>query len=414
MVWLIVLAAVAVPLAVFVAAAFIHSKVLIRKHPFTLFYEKRSTNEDYCVYEHFPEQLIRIVLAIEDSSFFSHKGISIRSIVRTAIYDIKHGRFDFGASTITQQLAKNLYFGFYPSIYRKLCEMFISFSLEKKFDKQTILELYLNSIYFDNGKYGITEAADYYFGVSPSDLNLNQCFILVSVLPIAGIYNPLVCPEQFYRWLHNNAKSLYRRGIISAEEMEIINAHSPLCLDEKICKADSHTERYTKHGPMINERYGPFPEISDEEKFIICTVCGEAYKANSAVHKSIANVIMNRIGVKEWSRYKTASDIIKHTGFDAYSFGSVHFKTAQEYFKLRDGSNKRIEKIANEIITVIRKQEADITNGCVIFYSPLRFRINCIRKKQYGVKVPNWNFDLIEKVHIRGCAGDFAFFRYIE
>lgn len=376
-------------------------------------YRKRAAEKDFCSITAMPSHLVRILVLIEDFSFYKHHGISPKAILEALWLDLKNGRIGFGGSTITQQICKNLYFGYKASFLRKLSEMGKAIQMERKLTKDRILELYLNCVYFDNGTYGITEAARFYFDEAPSELTFRQCFFLISLLPVVGKYNPLAHPTEFYKYMMNNAKALRRKGLITDEEMNEVRFRGPECLDERLRKPDENTWKYAEHGPLINERYGPFPAIREEEKAVICTVCGEAFHASDAVQKAIAHVIMNRIGVREWSRYQTSEDIAKYSGFDAYRFRNKYFRRAETYLDERFGDEK-YERVIRNVLPVLRNEEEDFTRGCVMFYSPCRYRYDQLRAGKYKQKVPNWDFSLLEKVRFPGLRGDFAFFRYSD
>ena len=341
-------------------------------------YRERAAEMDFCSLTDMPSHLVRILILIEDFSFMKHHGIQPKAILEALWLNIQAGKIGFGGSTITQQICKNLYFGFDTSFRRKLSEMMMTLSMEKSLSKQQILELYLNCVYFDNGTYGITEAARFYFDETPAELTFRQCFMLISLLPVVGKYNPLVYPEEFYRYMMNNAAALHRKQLISDEEMAEVRFRGPECLDEKLRKPDENTKKYAVHGPLINERYGPFPAIYEEEKIAICTVCGEAFHAADAVQKAIAHVIVNRIGYREWSYCHTAEDIAKYTGFNACELRSKHFQDAETYLEERCG-DERFERVIRNVLPVLRKEEEDFTGGCVLFYSPWRYWLDQMR-----------------------------------
>ena len=110
-----------------------------------------QTKEDSATLEQLPEDYIDAVLAVEDKRFYRHPGIDPIAICRALYHDILAGAYVEGGSTITQQLAKNQFFTQDKKISRKVAEMFMAFEIEKVYDKKTILELYLNSIYFGFG-----------------------------------------------------------------------------------------------------------------------------------------------------------------------------------------------------------------------------------------------------------------------
>ncbi len=152
-----------------------------------LFIENRTPLE---LHQISPE-LIRAVLAAEDSAFYQHGGIRIGSIMRALWTDVVEGGKVQGASTITQQLARNLFLTHEKSITRKAKEIIIAMRLEKLFPKDKILELYLNTINFGRGAWGAETAARTYFDKSAKDLDLAQSAILAGLIANPGRYNPL-------------------------------------------------------------------------------------------------------------------------------------------------------------------------------------------------------------------------------
>ncbi|MBQ3586695.1 MAG: PBP1A family penicillin-binding protein, partial [Synergistaceae bacterium] len=134
--------------------------------------------------------IIRAVIAAEDSAFYQHGGIRIGSILRALWTDIVEGGKIQGASTITQQLARNLFLTHEKSITRKAKEIIIAMRLEKLFPKDKILELYLNTINFGRGAWGVETAARTYFDKSARDLDVAQSAILAGLIANPGRYNP--------------------------------------------------------------------------------------------------------------------------------------------------------------------------------------------------------------------------------
>ena len=135
--------------------------------------------------------LVRAVLAAEDSAFYQHGGIRIGSILRALWTDVVEGGKVQGASTITQQLARNLFLSHEKSITRKAKEIIIAMRLEKLFPKDKILELYLNTINFGHGAWGAETAAHTYFDKPAKDLDLAESAALAGLIANPGRYNPL-------------------------------------------------------------------------------------------------------------------------------------------------------------------------------------------------------------------------------
>lgn len=133
-------------------------KNAIDEIPLTEKVESIRKKENYTKIEEVPQIYIDAVISVEDHRFYKHGGIDIIAIVRAAINDIKAMSFVEGGSTIPQQLSKNIYFTQEKEITRKIAEVFMAFELEKNYEKDEILELYLNTSYYGDGYYTIKEA----------------------------------------------------------------------------------------------------------------------------------------------------------------------------------------------------------------------------------------------------------------
>lgn len=136
--------------------------------------------------DYFKEQIIKS----EDKRFRLHFGIDPLAIIRAIKNDLLAGSFVEGGSTITQQLAKNMYFDFDKNFERKVAEVFVAFHLEKDYTKDEILEMYLNCIYFGENCYGIKEAANHYYGAVPESISKAQADSLVITIKCPNLYNP--------------------------------------------------------------------------------------------------------------------------------------------------------------------------------------------------------------------------------
>ncbi|UUX52081.1 PBP1A family penicillin-binding protein [Nisaea acidiphila] len=142
-----------------------------------------------------PESLVQALVATEDRRFFSHFGIDPISIARAAVVNLQAGRTVQGGSTLTQQLAKNVFLSAERSYSRKIQELLLAFWLEHRFSKQEILAIYLNRVYFGAGAYGVDAAARKYFGRPVEDLTAYQSAMLVGLLKAPSRYNPAVDRE---------------------------------------------------------------------------------------------------------------------------------------------------------------------------------------------------------------------------
>jgi penicillin-binding protein 2A len=140
--------------------------------------------------------VVHALISTEDRNFYNHHGFDIKGIARAALRMVVNRSAEGGGgSTITQQLAKNAYLSLDQTFSRKAKELFLAIEIEKKYSKDEILEMYLNSSYFGNGVWGIQDASLKYFGVNASDLTVGEAATLVGMLKGPSIYNPIDHPE---------------------------------------------------------------------------------------------------------------------------------------------------------------------------------------------------------------------------
>ena len=238
---------------------------LLKKRPPLTLYESRRAQPDFVPLEKIPEKQILLILRQEDRVFYEHPGYNMELIRRAWKTNLQEKRIVRGGSTITQQLAKNLYLRFTKTFLRKATELLIALTLERELGKDRILELYVNIIYFGNGVYGISDAAGFYFGKDVKALSLNQ-MIMLSLLPQAPTAgNPIQHPEVFERLRNRNLSLLrqYEPQLITAEEEADILSHDAAHLDPELRKQDDFTRSYPQTVPMINERFGPLSGRAD-------------------------------------------------------------------------------------------------------------------------------------------------------
>ena len=152
--------------------------------------DKVRNNDSYIKLEDVPENFAAAVVQSEDKRFYKHGAIDMISIGRAVYHNVKELSFAEGGSTITQQLAKNLYFSFDKKLERKVAEVFVASDMEQLLTKDEILELYLNVAYFGEGCYGLKEAANHYYDSTPMDLSSQQVAALVFTLKSPNYYNP--------------------------------------------------------------------------------------------------------------------------------------------------------------------------------------------------------------------------------
>jgi len=184
---------------------------------------------------------IAAVLAREDSRFYEHKGIDWRGILRALVRDILSGSAKEGASSITQQLARNSLPLGGRTISRKLLEAMVALRIERQFTKQQILELYVNRIYFGNGCYGVETASQSYFGKSAAQLNLPEAALLAGLIRGPNRFSPLKNPEG----------AAEQRNVV-LDRLVALKKLSPAQAEEaKRAKISTHPKRL----PFIQENY---------------------------------------------------------------------------------------------------------------------------------------------------------------
>lgn len=150
---------------------------------------------DYVKYKEFPKNLIDAVTSTEDRRFFKHSGVDIQGLVRAFFVNLFAGHVVQGGSTITQQLAKNVYLSHERTLKRKIQELALALYLENKFTKEQILTMYLNRIYMGSGNYGVDAAAKSYFGKNIKDINLYEAAILAGLIKAPSRYSPSNNPK---------------------------------------------------------------------------------------------------------------------------------------------------------------------------------------------------------------------------
>ena len=185
-----------------------------------------------------PHHLIRCLMAAEDSRFYEHKGVDYIGIVRAVWLNFRAGATTQGASTITQQLARNAFDLRERSVQRKLTEAFLARRIEQHFTKSEILELYLNRIFFGPGAYGIRSAARRYFGKQPKDLTLEECATICGLVKSPVRLSPLRNPEESLKARNHVLDRMREESMLTVEECEGLKA-KPL-----VTKPDPLVTRY--------------------------------------------------------------------------------------------------------------------------------------------------------------------------
>ncbi len=321
-------------------------------------------------YESIPEKVINSFLSAEDKNFFSHPGIDAKGIIRAVFKNLKNiaqnKRLE-GASTITQQVAKNFLLTNEVSLKRKVKEAILAFRIERAYTKKRILELYLNQIYLGQGTYGIAAASLEYFDKSIKDLNYSEAALLAALPKAPSKYNPYRYPDlaKFRRNLV--IKNLADNGFISKKEFK---AFTDLKLNLKkrkieiVNEANSYTEEVRR---IVKKIYG-FEKLYSQG-LSISTPLNINYQiqALKSLRKGIEDYdrrrgwrgpITNKIKNKKWeskiSQFKLDPTL-------NWNFAEVNYlDESQIKFKLIDEKRKNLEGtlLINDIKWTLRSNKS--------------------------------------------------------
>lgn len=193
------------------------------EQPMTTTIHSIQDNASYTPISLINENFIDAILAIEDPHFYTHRGIRIAKIAEAVITDIIHFDYVMGGSTITQQLAKNIFLDQDKNLTRKIAELFFARDLENTLTKNEILELYLNVIYFGDGYYGIQAASQGYFQKDPIDLTLDEATLLAGLPQAPAIFQLSTGYEAAKKRQQEVLDAMVKESLISNEQAALVN-----------------------------------------------------------------------------------------------------------------------------------------------------------------------------------------------
>jgi membrane peptidoglycan carboxypeptidase len=186
----------------------------------------------FAALEEITPYMAKAVTTTEDGSFYTHDGISTFAIRESIITNLRQGKFSRGASTLTQQLVKNLYLGPDKTVSRKLQELFIARQIEEALSKEELIALYLNIIEWGPGIYGIVEASEHYFGKAPAELTALQAIFLSSIIPnprrYHGFFDAGQVSPRWRNYLRVLLGVMVQRNKISLAEQEAAFPYDPV------------------------------------------------------------------------------------------------------------------------------------------------------------------------------------------
>jgi membrane peptidoglycan carboxypeptidase len=252
-------------LGVYVFAAFHKAQDLTKKRPVEYLLNERNRSPDYCPWDQISEELKKYFVLIEDPGFFKRSRTPLKSfIIRGYSYYFEKDQIIHG-STISQQLAKNLYLRFDRTLFRKITEYFICLKIERRLTKEEIFTFYLNIIYFGNNIYGISNASEYYFSKKPAELTANQAIFISCLIAAPNAADPVHYPDTFYNFKIRKLEKCFQEGLISEKELRYFCSFPEDCPDPEFAPDFSRTEK----PPVVrmeNECFGPFHSHETEQK----------------------------------------------------------------------------------------------------------------------------------------------------
>jgi len=234
-----------------------------------------------------PDMLVEAFVAAEDARFYKHRGIDLLSIVRAFFKNIEAGTIVQGGSTITQQVTKSFFLTPEKSYTRKLKEAILAYRIDKVFNKEEILYLYLNQIYLGHGAYGVEAASENYFGKSVKDLNMAECAILAGLPQAPSRYSPFRYPERAkQRQIYVLNRMVEESYITNIQATEAINTE----LDIK-SRRNWYIEAvpfYTEHvRQYIEKKYGADMVLNEGLKVYTAVNIEMQKIARAEIHKGL-------------------------------------------------------------------------------------------------------------------------------
>ncbi|MFH0975112.1 MAG: PBP1A family penicillin-binding protein [Spirochaetota bacterium] len=295
-------------------------------------------------YSSIPQWLVKAVVASEDRDFHNHKGLSYKGIFRAVVANIVHFRVVQGGSTITQQLAKVLFTDMEREFKRKIYEAFCALEIEKRYDKQDILSMYLNLIYFGNGAYGVESASKMFFGMSVKDLDETECAMIIATIANPSIYSPLSSLSNSLKRTKAIMRSMIEAGFI----------------EEKT--ADSQYKRFVAKWDFS------FNQKKDPETSLIGSFLYSSYKVNRApfFNENIRRILVSKFG----------EDVLKKGGLAVYTTidaksQDIATKELQEgILKQKEYHKKNADDHINSPDSKFEEEKANNIEGALVAINP--------------------------------------------
>ena len=262
-----------------------------------------------------PSYIPMAFVATEDHRFYRHMGIDFIGLLRAVYTNVLAGRVEQGGSTISQQVAKNLFLSNKRSFERKIRELVYTLWLEVGFEKKEILALYLNRVYMSNGQYGISAAANHYFGIPARDLSVWQAAVLAGMLKAPNRYNPALYPKLSAKRARVVLKKMVRSGVITQAQAD----------EEKQDTVKTIFSKRNFHHVFTRYVYDEVSSILDmiNQDIIVHTTLDVEYQQSA-----MQAIKANRKGFEDRGASQVAFLGMDNSGAIRSMIGSVDFKSA--------------------------------------------------------------------------------------
>lgn len=276
---------------------------------------------EYQAFPELPKPLIEAVVATEDRNFFHHWGVDPMGILRAMVVNVQKGGFVQGGSTITQQLAKNIFLTPERTLKRKFQEMLLAFWLEHLFSKQEILSIYLNRVYLGSGNFGVDAASHHYFGKAAKDLTLPEAAIIAGLLKAPSRYAPTANPDLAIARGKQVILNMQDAGYLTAEEAK--KAFDSYKKEKDIVGTNGQSARY--FSDWVVDQLPDFIGNVDEDIVIETTLDP---KAQEVGEKAIAE-FMTEKAQEEKNVHQAALLSMKPNGEVVAMIGGVNYLKSQ-------------------------------------------------------------------------------------
>ncbi|HEC78480.1 MAG TPA: PBP1A family penicillin-binding protein [candidate division WOR-3 bacterium] len=253
-----------------------------------------------------PDYLKNGLICIEDKLFYKHWGVDILGLLRALITNILHGKVVQGGSTITMQLARNMFLTMEQTMGRKLKEIALAIRIERAYTKDEILEKYLNQINFGQGRFGVATAAKYYFNKDISKLNLAECALLIAIPKSPETYSPYKNPELARQRRNLVLKKMLEGNVISPAEYEE-------AVNEPIKVVEQKVEK--KVGEYFLEEIRRYLELKYGPEFLYRSGANIYTTMNVKIQKTAEEILEKHLaGIEKEYKFKNAKAVFDSIG----------------------------------------------------------------------------------------------------